>query len=373
MDSSIEIKAYTVRDLEALLRDKTFWELDLLPINKQRIISKIRNPRADKDDLALAVAWENGRVVGFGGVFPDLAFPNGVPVKAGCLTTKWVDPAKRRQGISTELRKVFMKGYNGMVYASEMSEAAWKSIDKVKLFRAPKPMKFNQLRLHVRVLEKLRKRFSLLRRATPLFSGIEMLANLPVKARLALWKAANKLDDNFRIEYLAGIDDETARFIDEHQKNSFTKRGAAELEWITRYPWVLQAPTPDITTPKFFFSTVAKTFNYIKYRILDANGQIRAFILLRLRDDTLHIPYAYFDASDIKIVAHLLCYQLIELNAARFETCNSPLVDQMKKLGFPIVSIHVRDRHTRISNELAKGADLDAITLQDGDGDKVFT
>ena len=62
MKSQTEIKHYTISDLEALLKDSDFWKLDPLPISKQRIISQIRNPRANKNDLALLVAFENGRV-----------------------------------------------------------------------------------------------------------------------------------------------------------------------------------------------------------------------------------------------------------------------------------------------------------------------
>lgn len=373
MDSAVEIKSYAVRDIKALLNDQTFWELDPLPVNKQRLVSMIRNPRAAEDDLVLVVAYANGKVICYGGVFPDRVFVNGIPKKVGCLTTNWADPAWRRKGIAGAIRDNILNAYDGRVYVSEFSESAKRSIDRMNLFTPLKPMKMNQLRLRIFILEKYRKRFALMQKIDPLFTWFEMLINLPVRARALLWKVAHKPDEGFRVEYLAEIDDKTARFIEMHQENNISRRGAAELDWITRYPWVLQAPTPDITTPRFFFSTVAKTFSYVKYRILDREGEIRAFVLLRLRDGTLHIPYAYHDDADMQVVAHILCLQLIEFGAAKFETCNEALVDQIKQLKFPTVGTHVRDRHTRLSNELAKGADLDAITLQDGDGDKVFT
>ena len=373
MKASVDIKSYTLGDLEGLLSDKNFWELDPLPINKQRIVSKIRNPRASRDDLALVVAFENGHVIGYCGVFSDQVFINGNPQKAGCMTTTWVDPENRRQGIAVQLRRAIFKAYGGMVYVSEMSEPARKSIDATSLFTALKPMQFQQVRVRIVTLDMLPKKFRLLQNLGTLFSWFDMLVNLPVKARLMLWTVSNKRDDKFRVEYLSEIDHDTARFIDKHQENNLVRRGAPELDWITRYPWVIQAPFSDVSTSKFFFSTVAKSFGYIKYRVLDFTGHIRAFVMLRLRDGRLHVPYLYFDMADAEMVTRSLCRHIIGLGVSSFETCNVQLVDQIRKIGFPVVTINVRDRHTRLSNELVRGADLNTICLQDGDGDKVFT
>jgi hypothetical protein len=373
LNTSVDIKAFTVGEIEGLLSDKNFWELDPLPITKQRIISKMRNPRASKGDLALVVAFESGRVVGYRGVFPDAVFINGSPINVLCASSTWVAPARRRQGIPAEFTNVLRKAYDGMIYSSEMSEAARRSTEKSNLFTFLTPMKNHQLGVRISVRDRLPKRISRIRHLAPLLSGFDRLANVPVKAGLFLWRASNKLGDKFRVEYISEIDHETARFIDKHQENNLVRRGAAELNWITRYPWVIQAPFPDVSTPKFFFSTVAKSFSYTQFRVLGPKGEIRAFVMLRLRDGQLQVPYVYFDRSDVDIVARLLCHHMIELRALKFETCNAALVGQIKKVKFPIVNISVRDRHTRISNELARGADLDAISLQDGDGDKALT
>lgn len=110
----------------------------------------------------------------------------------------------------------------------------------------------------------------------------------------------------------------------------------------------------------------------MKYRVLNSDGEIVAFILLRLRDGRLHIPYAYFNDSYAEGIMSLLCHQIIQTGAFSFETCNEKLVQLIKNLKFPTLYISIRDRYTYISNELARGADLDSIRLQDGDGDKVF-
>jgi hypothetical protein len=98
MDPSIVIKTYTIADLEALLSDQNFWQLDPLPITKQRIVSQMRNPRASKEDLALLVAFDNGQVVAYTGGFPDRVYLNGSCQKACCMTTAWAHPSRRRKG-----------------------------------------------------------------------------------------------------------------------------------------------------------------------------------------------------------------------------------------------------------------------------------
>lgn len=372
LKDSVEIKTYSVGDLGGLLSDKKFWELNPLPITKTRIVSQIRNPNASENDLALMVAFKNGRVVGYGGVFPDRIYINGTPQKVGCLTTTWVDPTTRRQGIAMALRNEAVQAYDGRVYVSEVSTAARKTLEKDHHFIALKSMKFQQLAIRVSTLDMLPKRFKQWPRLASLLSMVDMLSNPPVKARLAYWKARNRPDDRLRVEYLAEIDEETAHFIGQHQENELGRRGATELNWITRYPWVIQAPSSDVHASRFFFSTIAKTYTYMKYRVLNSDGEIVAFILLRLRDGRLHIPYAYFNDSYAEGIMSLLCHQIIQTGAFSFETCNEKLVQLIKNLKFPTLYISIRDRYTYISNELARGADLDSIRLQDGDGDKVF-
>ena len=97
MNNSVDIKSYTIGDIEGLLPDYKFWELDPLPITKHRIVSQIRNTRASKDDLALVVAFENGCIVGYGGVFPDRVYINGVS-KSRVSYNKLGTPERRHQG-----------------------------------------------------------------------------------------------------------------------------------------------------------------------------------------------------------------------------------------------------------------------------------
>ena len=371
MNNSVDIKSYTIGDIEGLLSDHKFWELDPLPITKHRIVSQMRNPRASKDDLALVAAFENGCIVGYRGVLPDRVYVDGISKKAGCLTTNWVDPGKRRQGISTSLRNVAMEAYDGLLYASEFTEAAKKSLDKSKMFTALEPMKANRVWVRFSILDMIPKRFGSIRLFAFIFSSVNILANFIVNARLNLWKAFNRLDGKFHVEYLAEIDHDTALFIKKYEQNGLVRRGARELDWITQYPWVIQAPFQDGNSAKYFFSSIAKSFSYLKFRILDPDGAIKAFFILRLRDRHLTIPYAYFDNTDVDMVTRILCNHIIELDALSLETCNLHLIDQIGRIRFPIVRKSTRDRHSVISNALARG-DIASIMLQDGDGDKAF-
>ena len=174
------------------------------------------------------------------------------------------------------------------------------------------------------------------------------------------------------MEYIAEIDDETALFINKYQKTELVRRGARELEWITGYPWVLQAPFSDISSSRYFFSAVAQVFYYLKIKVLDSTGAIVAFIILRFRDQHLTMPYAYFDPSNITAVFRVICHHIIALNAISFETCNEHLISELNKANFPVVVKRTRDRHSYISKSLAN-ADVASLDLQDGDGDKAFT
>ena len=142
MKPSPDIRHYTIAHLETLLKDSRFWELDPLPITKQRILSQIRNPRASKDDLALLVAYENNRVVGYRGIFPDRIFVDDVQHKVGCFTTIWVEPEKRDTGIGQSPVNEALRAYDDKIYTSEFNLNVKRLYDASGRFASLKSMKW---------------------------------------------------------------------------------------------------------------------------------------------------------------------------------------------------------------------------------------
>ena len=123
--SSLEIAEYTKRDLEALLRDESFWMQPRLPITKRRVVSQVANPRADDNDTLLLTAHFKGQLVACLGVLPDqVKDPSQGRVKFGWLTAWWADKESEQRLAAMKLLFMAMKRYANRLAASSPASAA---------------------------------------------------------------------------------------------------------------------------------------------------------------------------------------------------------------------------------------------------------
>ena len=70
----MEIKSFTIADLKSVLSSNHFWRTKTLPITKHRAIVPNSQSRADENDIALLVAYQDDDVIGHLGILPDQIF-----------------------------------------------------------------------------------------------------------------------------------------------------------------------------------------------------------------------------------------------------------------------------------------------------------
>jgi hypothetical protein len=125
----MEIKAFTVADLKTALLSEDFWLTKTLPITKHRALSHSHNPRADKDDPVLLVAYQDSQVIGYLGILPDKIFVNNAVYKFGWLTSWWVDPSCATTGVGAILLFKALNAYQQQLGVSGGSKEARKALD----------------------------------------------------------------------------------------------------------------------------------------------------------------------------------------------------------------------------------------------------
>ena len=97
------------------------------PISKHRAQSHFLNPRADKEDDALVVAYQNNIMVGYIGALPDyLMIPNN-KTKIAWLSCWWVAPNMRKTGLGKQLLNTIIAQYEKRVILTEFTHAAEKT------------------------------------------------------------------------------------------------------------------------------------------------------------------------------------------------------------------------------------------------------
>lgn len=94
----IEFEFLNKQLLSQYISSNDFGSQQTLPISKHRALSQINNPRAEENDVLLILAKEEGQVLGYTGVLPDMLFDS---IKFGWLSCLWVSEEARGKNIGT--------------------------------------------------------------------------------------------------------------------------------------------------------------------------------------------------------------------------------------------------------------------------------
>lgn len=375
----MRIVEYTITDLKELLTDELFWEREVLPITKHRLISQINNPRAKETDLTLVVAYklEDDTIIGYLGVFPDRIFLKGVNVgRFAWMSCWWVHPEMNNQGIGSQIMQRVENFYDrnlGAFHPSDMTANAL--IKKGKYFFIDEPsgiaaiFNFNFHYLLQRKVPFLKKITFLLKILDNILNFLMLIIFFTKRKKLL-----NK--NNYDIEYIHSIDNQTKEFIEKinslpSTKQELFKREAIDLDWIIKYPWVLSTPFDDRIKNKYYFSSLSKEFRVLSIKIFNSEKNIIGFLLLKIRDNELTIPYCFFEKEDSKVVLDVIIKHIIKLRVDMIYFADQDLKKEFDKIKFPVLHRWESSRTRFMSHKFEK-FDMSYYKIQDGDADAVF-
>ena len=367
----MEIEAYTVAQLAERLRSDKFWCAEGAPITKHRALSHVRNPRARAEDLALLVAYDNGKVVGYLGVLPDLVFLNEEKRRIGWLTAWWADPNPKYAGTGLTLMVKAFRAYGGEVGASGFSDDAKKVYEASKMFLKVEETARIKALLRVSTRDLLPRKFPRLKSAKPLLGLLDQLLNVFCDFRLRLWRRRIGTGTQLRLEYVAEVDSETSDFIQKLQGRELTRRGAAEIEWIAKYPWVLSTPLGQRSSDGFYFSATARESACFMVKVFDSDNLLICFIMLRLIDGHLTVPFCYMLQQHADHAFRVIADHAVVLRAHSLTISRGELRQSLTQTKFPCVARINRSTRWVLGN--AFDATINGkFGLQDGDGDCAF-
>lgn len=365
----LRTQEYTIADLEQRLQDGRGVEGNPTPITKHRILSQVQNPRAASTDVALLVAYDGDTVVGHLGVLPDLAFVGAQEHKIGWLTAWWANPDRKYAGVGLMLLMRAQALYGGAVGASGFSDDAKKIYSATRKFVTVKELAGITVMARFNLRERLISRAPWLEKVRWMIGVVDCAANQCIRLVQLLWRQFHQMPEGFRVEYLPQLDEEAQAYIARHQGAELTRRGALELNWIHRNPWILSAPLGQPSS--FHFSSAARSYGSFIVKVLDLNDRIAAVLMLIVVDGQLTVPYCYHDDGG-RLVAQLLCDHVIALRLERVTTYRAELIETLAAIRFPWIWTKRKARSWVLSSSVGH-AEWSGCSLQDGDGDCVFT
>ncbi len=365
------IKEYRLSDLAELVHSKGFWRGEVIPITKHRALAQIKNPRARQEDVILLIAYDDDRICGYIGVLPEVIFLDGKAHRIGWLTAWWRKPELKYKGIGSSLMLQASNLYHGAVGGSAPSNAARKVFEASEQFVTINESTEVRVLIRANTQEMLPRKFPTLKKFRRFLAAFDHLVNIFWEARLRIWKWRHSISGKLRLEYIAEVDAETSDFVRQLQDRDLHKRGAPELNWIAKYPWVLPAPLEQGHSKSYYFSATAKESACFMLKVYDSKGVMIGFIMLRLINGQLKVPYCYMQDDHVEEIFRVIGEHAVTLRVSSLTISRPELRESLRRLRFPCLARMKRLKSWMIGNVYGNKVS-GQFEIQDGDGDCAF-
>lgn len=368
----MDIRIIRIKDMEDFLHSEEYQQMPVLPISRHRGISHARNPRANPEEAALVLVYLEGNLMGYLGFVPDTIHLGDTTANLGWMSCIWVSPDARGKGIAKAMLKRGFEEWEDHVIVTEFTEIARNIYQRYGDFM---DLAISQgVRAYLRanlayLLPTKRVGFAGIR---PLLRLVDWVLNLPISLRLWVYQRRHSTTE-LSYTYLSEIDAETERFIRQFQDGELFQRGAKELNWMLRHPWVLSAPSKDEPASRYYFTSVARRFDFLPIQISRSDGALAAVLILAFRDRNLKIPYAYFAESDLDLVLTVIDKHMIQMKLDMLTVYHPVLAQAIQKRKAPFYLVRPFRRHYLISTLFEQALSDHPRRMQDGDGDCAFT
>jgi hypothetical protein len=368
----MELKVLSIKELREAIETNSLWDSYFIPIVKHRAISQINNPLAKDDDKVLFMAYDNNELVGYIGVLPGEIYIGGKSHRVGWLTAWWAKPSKTKPGYGSMVLSEAFKHWNDDLCASSPSKLGKKAFSNSRKFIDLQIIKGKILFIGFDFYELLSQKYSILTRISLIIKFFDFIGNIFCNSLLFIWKKLNPINNKVKIEYLHQIDSETAQFIESNRnQNDFSKISPQELDWMMKYPWIIDNPLNDINKSRCFFASSQRKFNYLFVKILNKDLKIIGFVVLKISNNYLSIPFIFAEPTNYKIIAKTIVHHAIKLNIKKLGIFKPELTDIFSKIKLLYFIKLKKDRLFIISKKYEK-ENFENLIFQDGDGDLAF-
>ncbi len=367
---NLEIKSIKVGELVKYIQTDEFLQADFLPISIKRAISHAMNPRADKEDEALLLAFDSSRFVGYLGIIPETCFINDLPEKVYWLSCMWILPEYRRKGIAVKLLEmafeicqgnIFITNYIPRSKSAFLKTAQYDEFTNLNGIRAYLLFDFKHI---------LVNKYSGLKILRPMLFLFDKALNLFCLLRLYfLLKEIQPVNRYISINY---INKNIEEFINANVNGSLFKRKAEDFQWIIDFPWIKSKKDNKIDLKKYHFSQYSKDFRQWVIKITDAYETIIGFLILTLNKGVLKTPYIIADNSLIPDIAIFLLKLMTENKVSTIVSHHAQLVAQLKEMKKFFIYQRESKHGFITTSKIMERLKNSQFILHDGDGDGAF-
>ena len=363
----MEYKRVKVCELINFINSEGFSLCKTIPITRNRAISQFNNPHASPNDIALIIAYKGSNIVGYIGILPASLTIAGINKKVYSNTGWWVDP-KHGKSAAMHLFYEMLELYGNSMFFADLTPHTCLILESTGLFNMPKPSIGITGYLKSPLSAVLPKKNKIFQLVKGLLKFSDIVIDVFLFAYYRLQSKSIKLNSEISVSQINELDEQTQRFIATISANTFSFRSSEEFNWIGSYPWLYDKKNGWFNEPdKYYFSSNVECFcNY--YFNVFRNNELIAFIHITSRDGNFKLPYFYCYPENSNVLWPVIYSVLKKKKAISFTTWHSEVINP--KFRFFM-------KRKIVKQEAFSKLLLDAVSthfsLQDGDGDMVFT
>ncbi len=359
----MRIVEVTVGELSDFVNSPEYLRLDVKPITPLRAVSQAKNPDAAASDIALIYACENNSLLSFAGLIPAaLNHNNGF---AASNSGWWVNPEKGKAlGLPLFLRA--FSGSNRRMFFTDCPAYTKEILDKTGCFTFFPPVVGKRWFMRFYSGSRLKKN-GYNKYAVTFARGIDLLLN---SINIPFMPSGRKENSTggYEVYQCQKLDGSVVSFIGEHSGDYFLRQDIAKLNWIVSQPWVTTSTTDTINYP---FTYEVQNFSQ-HFLVIRKEGEIRAVLLLSMRDNHVTLPFYYGSSRWINEVAGVLKEHIIKLQANSLILFNEELIRAFEAITLPAYYTKNIVRYSGCSAGLEPFFPTTGL-FQDGEADVVFT
>ncbi len=360
----MDIRVYTLEELESHFQSTYSNPEKLTPLSPLRLNSYLKNPRAEKSDSVLIELWQDKRLIAYRTLLPDLFFDlQGNLRRFAWLSGNWVDPEFRRKGLSTKLLQRAEALWKGSLMYTNYAPASKAVYDQTGQF--PLLVKRDGLRFYLRAAAEdlLGERLG----ARQLLRLGDLSVNKLREHGLGRFKAVENRE--CKVERVSALNQVLEELIIRVQKSSLFQRTADEFNWALQHPWLTEDYGASLN---YHFSYQATRFENMLFKFTLPDQSI-GLLWLVIHNRSMSAPYVFCESDQIyPFMARTLTHQMISSDCAHTTIRNPKLTKAL--MAFKNRFLYIRPMpqlvfaHRTITDQIPGD-----MKIQDGDGDVVFT
>lgn len=367
----MDFRYIKIKELQDFLDSDIFRKSDVIPITSSRAISQLHNPDADKEDVALIFVEKDSNILGYIGILPCILHIAGIKHKIYTNSGWWIHP-QRGKKVAIPLFYKMLELYGSKLFFADLTPHTTQILSNIGIFRLPPSILGYRVFISFTFFTILARKVSALKQFNTFFKILDAITDSPFLLYRKIWNFLHLVPQENSFKIMDEIDKEADHFIKLDIEKKSTFRDIASLHWICKYKWLINKENDRHNeASRYYFSTIANKFEY-KFMKIYENNILSCILMISNKDGEVKIPYIFGCLSDTNLVLRILKRFLINSNINSLIVYNSLITKKLTVDKSPFLLLRVIEKQEAFSHELMNLLNNN-ISLQDGDGDMIFT